>query len=142
MIATRCGADDKHRSLVEIQSSLPERSLISRLIAMQSYQMDLEKRIEFVENLECLYIGPRKRSHDDVPVGSTVLRRRTIDGSTQRDFVALSYTWGPSPGFEHATPCGSYLVQKKNSEHVEPSPVRDRLFQVANIGSVEESLMF
>ncbi len=98
--------DHKRDHNADLQSSLFSISarhpnVIKQLVDVQSSPVDQQKSREFLENLECLYFlgfqsqgarkkGPLKR---DLPV----LRRRDINAFTEQQYVALSYTWSPSP---------------------------------------------
>jgi len=123
--------DDCSMSLREIAAALPNKSLISRLVELddEEFRVAQEKRLEFIEDLECLYFGLPKRSRDDDDGAkrSTTLRRGTVNGF-DGDFVAVSYTWNASPAFERGSLTGGYLVEERGSNEVKPSPVRNSVF--------------
>jgi len=119
--------EDRSMSLLEIASSLPNKSLISRLMDVQECSIAQKKSLGFIKNLDCLYFSPPKRARDDEQIGPTILRRRKVNG-LRGDFVAVSYTWVPSPNFEANTPAGGYSVAPRGPGKPEPSPVRNSVF--------------
>ncbi|KAF5627834.1 uncharacterized protein FTJAE_9102 [Fusarium tjaetaba] len=80
--------------------------------------------LEISENLKCLYFTDRDHAK---PSTQPTLGLDTINAFTQRKYVALSYTWKPSPE-EAGVPHGGYLIEELRSGIVEPSSVRDVVF--------------
>ncbi|KAF4497070.1 hypothetical protein FAGAP_6765 [Fusarium agapanthi] len=72
------------------------------------------------------HIEDRCRDHSKSSTPPT-LRLATINAFTQRNYVALSYTWLPSPE-EVDIHDGGFLVEDIKSGNVEPSSVRDAVF--------------
>ncbi|KAI1396774.1 heterokaryon incompatibility protein-domain-containing protein [Hypoxylon fuscum] len=111
-------SDDMQRSLSSISSRHSKGKVTTQLANIQQAQIDQGKSRDFIEHLECLcFRGP-----DDILV------RRTINAYRQSRYVALSYTWKPSP-LETKLDTGGYLVQQRiGSGSLKPSPVRDNVF--------------
>ncbi|KAI1632663.1 heterokaryon incompatibility protein-domain-containing protein [Biscogniauxia mediterranea] len=113
-------SDDMHCSLSEIRRSRLGSKITTQLVGIQSALIGQEKSLDFIRNLECLYFNSPE---------STYLSRCNIDASESR-YVALSYTWQPSP-LETDRSNGAYRVKQRGSSVFEPSPVRDSvLFRV------------
>ncbi|RFU26786.1 hypothetical protein B7463_g9556, partial [Scytalidium lignicola] len=93
--------------------------------------MEQKKSLGFIKNLECLYFW---KSHEQYHRWSeskkqTVLRRQQINAFIETRYVALSYTWDPSP-HEQDTQTGGYVVQSRNASR-RPSGVRNSVFKRA-----------
>ncbi|KAI1490254.1 heterokaryon incompatibility protein-domain-containing protein [Biscogniauxia mediterranea] len=114
-------SDDMHCSLLEIRRSRLGSKITTQLVGIQSALIEQEKSLDFIRNLECLYFNSPE---------STDLSRCNIDASEQSRYVALSYTWQPSP-LETDISNGAYRVRQRGSNVFEESPVRDSvLFRV------------
>ncbi|KAJ4200312.1 hypothetical protein NW759_015889 [Fusarium solani] len=116
------------------------KSIVTQLLEIQGYKLEEPESVAFIRNLECFEYVPnsnRKRRRSD---GSAQARdpprgfldRWEIDAHEESNYVALSYTWGPS-GNEAET-SGSYEVQTRESYYsgdrpqYYPSTVRDCIF--------------
>ncbi|KAJ4177374.1 hypothetical protein NW767_015148 [Fusarium falciforme] len=116
------------------------KSIVTQLLEIQGYKLEEPESVAFIRNLECFKYVPnsnRKRRRSD---GSAQARdqprgfldRWEIDAHEKSNYVALSYTWGPS-GNEAET-SGSYEVQTRESYYsgdrpqYYPSTVRDCIF--------------
>jgi len=125
------GTDDSDMSLRTIASSTPQMPLINRLIRIQrQHQLDQDKSIEFVTNLQCLQFRrdrSRKRSLDGEPSGPLGLMRRSVIDGSKGEFVAVSWTWDPAKGFESGEPKGGFRVEESGLVEPTPSGVRDSI---------------
>ncbi|KAJ9129701.1 Heterokaryon incompatibility [Pleurostoma richardsiae] len=103
--------DDKEQSLLQL-SRCHSVSIVSQLVDIGNVcnQQEHVKFRSFLSSLQCLQ-----------PEGAQ-LRRWSIDAFYQRQYVALSYTWGPSE-YEDKEP-GQYNVENWGDHYLEPSPVR------------------
>ncbi|KAL6910134.1 hypothetical protein GGI43DRAFT_389416 [Trichoderma evansii] len=109
--------DDKGKSLREI-SREHGTSIISQLVDIGSErnQERHAKFLPFIRRLQCLQLAGK----------GTQLRRTAIDAFSQREYVALSYTWTPS---KHEDAChGQYCVEGWDDHHLKPSTVRNCVF--------------
>lgn len=127
--------DDRKQSLFAIQSSCPNKSLITRLVDMQKFTVDQEKSVQFVQKLKCLSHGRPRHSVVGRRKRPTDFHRQRINAFRQRRFVALSYTWDPSEPYEQKKPHGTYRIALapwenpgQSPERLLRSPVRDRVF--------------
>lgn len=104
--------DDKSLSLLDIAEK-SRTSIVSQLVRIgeENNQLEHGKVLYHIEELQCFQ-----------PDGLT-LRRVQINAFTQREYLALSYTWDPSD--HEAEQHGSYLVEKAGTNIAEPSGVRD-----------------
>ena len=124
---------DRHADLQSSLFSISARhpNVIKQLVDIQSSQVDQQKSREFLEKLECLYFlgfqsqGARKTGplERDLPV----LRRRDINAYLEQQYVALSYTWSPSP-LEKDLRTGGYIVEGRERGRLQPSLVRNSVF--------------
>ncbi|KAI1044291.1 hypothetical protein LB504_013046 [Fusarium proliferatum] len=103
---------DLYEPLSDIRRRYRDPSIVTQL-----------KSLEFLEKLECLHFTDR----DDASSTQPTLSLDTINAFKQRKYVALSYTWQPSPE-EIDIPHGGYLVQDIQSWQWEPSSVRNTVF--------------
>ncbi|KAI1176042.1 heterokaryon incompatibility protein-domain-containing protein [Nemania sp. FL0916] len=95
----------------------PETRITSQLIKIQKEIIRQGKSLEFIAQLECLIFSAKPHE----------LRRWQINAFIERRYVALSYTWDPSP-FETDRQAGGYHVQDWRSKELAPSKVRDNVF--------------
>ncbi|KAI0596357.1 heterokaryon incompatibility protein-domain-containing protein [Biscogniauxia sp. FL1348] len=111
-------SDDLRCSLLEISRSRLGSKITTQLVEIQSAKIEQEKPLDFIHNLECLYSD----GHE-----SKYFSRRIIDAFTEPRYVALSYTWQPSP-VETELSTGRYWVQRRDFYSFDQSPVRDSVF--------------
>ncbi|EON65863.1 hypothetical protein W97_05105 [Coniosporium apollinis CBS 100218] len=122
--------EDTCDSLVHVRSQYPN-PIYSMLLYIQRYKTLHEKSLEWVQELECLYMKKptrkRRRAEDDRPAGPAkrLLGRRYINplNHSERNYVAVSYTWNPAQGEEHAT--GGYCVETRQERQPVLTKVRD-----------------
>lgn len=112
------GVDDSKKSLRQIAHD-HGKSVISLLLDIQREKCSQEKSIPFLKKLECL--GLPREYHGPYGSYQQYLPRRLIDAFECRDYVALSYTWGPSK--HEDADHGDYYVQRQAGEH-EKSPMQ------------------
>ncbi|KAF5230747.1 hypothetical protein FANTH_13739 [Fusarium anthophilum] len=116
--------NDLDKSLLDIGARQEHPSITTQLVKIQSANVPHQKSLQFLENLRCLYFEGQDHSKSfTLPT----LRLATINAFTQRNYVALSYTWSQSPE-EIDIPYGGFLVEDLKSGNVEPSSVRDAVF--------------
>ncbi|KAF5687111.1 transcriptional regulatory moc3 [Fusarium circinatum] len=115
---------DLNKSLHDISGRYGDTSIVEQLIHIQATNVPQQKSLEFLEKLKCLYFIDR-----DHIISSTqsTLHLDTINALTKRKYVALSYTWKPSPE-EISVADGGYLVEDIKSGNVKPSSVRNAVF--------------
>ncbi|SCN92199.1 uncharacterized protein FFB20_12348 [Fusarium fujikuroi] len=116
--------NELYEPLLDIRRRYGDPSIVTQLVRIQAANVPQQKSLEFLENLKCLYFTRRDHSRSSK---QPALSLDTINAFEQRKYVALSYTWEPSPE-ELDVPHGGYLVQDIQSEQCEPSSVRNRLF--------------
>ncbi|KAH8800605.1 heterokaryon incompatibility protein-domain-containing protein [Xylogone sp. PMI_703] len=121
---------DTRHSLLKISSR--HSKTISHLIDIQSSQMEQEKSLEFIKNLECLYFWKSHKHHQrwSESKKKPLLRRQRINAFNETRYVALSYTWDPSPQ-EQDIQSGGYVVQPSSANQPQPSSVRNGVFKRA-----------
>ncbi|PHH93382.1 hypothetical protein CDD83_3695 [Cordyceps sp. RAO-2017] len=120
--------DDVHRSLLSISAQDPTESITAQLVDTQRSRVAQSKSRSFLKELECLcFVEPRKRRRGhEAPSRPPyrLLRRTRLNAFKQPGYVALSYTWRPSP-LETDVGTGGHRVEARDSGRPEPSPVRD-----------------
>ncbi|KAF4444198.1 hypothetical protein FACUT_779 [Fusarium acutatum] len=116
--------NDLDQPLLDIGARHAHPSITTQLVNIQSANVPQQKSLQFLENLKCLYFQERDYSESSTP---RTLGLATINAFTQRKYVALSYTWTPSPE-EVDISDGGFLVEDIKSGHVEASSVRDTVF--------------
>ncbi|KAF5530776.1 transcriptional regulatory moc3 [Fusarium mexicanum] len=116
--------NDLDKPLFDIGAQQEHPSITTQLVKIQSANVPHQKSLQFLENLRCLYFEGEDHSKSSTP---PTLRLATINAFTQRNYVALSYTWSQSPE-EIYIPDGGFLVEDLKSGNVEPSSVRDAVF--------------
>ncbi|RFU25503.1 hypothetical protein B7463_g10831, partial [Scytalidium lignicola] len=123
--------DEMRSSLHEINSQ--HSKPIPRLVNIQSSQMAQKKSLKFIRNLECLYFPKsHKRPYDGSRTEQPVLLRQQINAFEDGNYVALSYTWSPSPyEVDVDLRSGSFKVQRRNSAGPKQSPVRNTVLERA-----------
>ncbi|RSL77240.1 hypothetical protein CEP51_009260 [Fusarium floridanum] len=122
---------DDNEPLIHIRERCPQDRITTQLVTIQKAQVEQQKSLEFIKKLKCLRFTDspsqlntsRKRSRSTCPT----LRLRTLNAFTEPRYVALSYTWKPSPE-ELGVPQGGYMVESVASSGVERSSVRDTVF--------------
>ncbi|KAI1409746.1 hypothetical protein F5Y13DRAFT_169379 [Hypoxylon sp. FL1857] len=117
-------------------------SIISSVLDIRRHAITREN---WLKSLECLYLadhneGPtekrRRVSNGSVAAGSSVLlKRRYLDPvsgpDSERDYIAVSYTWEPSKEEEEAGEAGEeaagrfFIEPRRTGESALPSDVRD-----------------
>ncbi|KAI4869834.1 heterokaryon incompatibility protein-domain-containing protein [Hypoxylon rubiginosum] len=118
MSTTRGKVDDMQCSLWSFGASRSRGKITTQLEDIQRAQMEQEKSREFITHLNCLYFSKRN---------DRILFRRNINAYQRSNYVALSYTWEPSPS-ETDLRKGGYSVQQMGSNLRKRSPVRDTVF--------------
>ncbi|KAI1325705.1 hypothetical protein F5Y16DRAFT_377285 [Xylariaceae sp. FL0255] len=114
--------DDIKKSLNGIVSR-SNRSLIDCILDIQQHRIEREGFLSsFLDHLECFSFGRGDFNQH-------ILYRAWINAREDSDFVALSYTWQPSPPYEKAKPSGNYKVKTRSNTTHWPSPVRDCVFR-------------
>ncbi|KAI0903615.1 heterokaryon incompatibility protein-domain-containing protein [Ustulina deusta] len=122
MSATDEELDKSSSSIQSIIRKSPTIGITAQLIKIQLARIEQQKSLEFLKHLECLYFLDKR-----VSTNQYTLHRQQIDAFNRRKYVALSYTWDPSP-FETSRQAGGYQVEQKGSDLPAPSPVRDSVF--------------
>lgn len=116
--------NDLYNPLSDIRRRYGDPSIVTQLMHIQAANVPQQKSLEFLEKLKCLYFT----DGDDVRSSTQpTLSLETINAFEQRKYIALSYTWEPSPE-EIDIPHGGYLVQDIQSWQWEPSSVRNTVF--------------
>ncbi|KAF6818668.1 hypothetical protein CPLU01_13245 [Colletotrichum plurivorum] len=132
MTPPRLDTDDRNQSLRSIASE-GGRSLVSQLLDIQTAVVEQSKSLQFIKELDCLYLNQsRKRAADagdphaehDRPVWK---RERGVDALVRSDYVAVSWTWDVSEDYEDQT-AGGHLVENADGQ-LQSSDVRDQIFE-------------
>ncbi|VUC32898.1 unnamed protein product [Clonostachys rosea] len=137
--------DDMGQSLSSIVA-LSGTSITDQLLSIQKHRFKEHESTSFVKELVCFSHEPQSSSDSQCKDGKGQpnyghLSRHIIDGRTQRDYVALSYTWNPSE--REGSSSGGYTVEQPESSQSQQlaSPVRDcaltravRYMQHAKVG--------
>ncbi|KAI1739708.1 hypothetical protein F4680DRAFT_421281 [Xylaria scruposa] len=110
------GMDDSKQALGQITLRC-QQPIIASLLDIQQYQASQDDFLKFLTGLECFFINARKR---------TTLCRRWINAFRETNYVALSYTWDPSP-YEDPS-CKAYSIKTRCGKREFPSPVRNCVF--------------
>ncbi|KAI0190288.1 hypothetical protein EV127DRAFT_481366 [Xylaria flabelliformis] len=108
--------DDSKKTLGQITLRC-QRPIISSLLDIQQYQASQDDFLSFLIRLECFYVN----------IEGTTLYRREINAFEETDYVALSYTWDPSPNEDPSSKV--YSVQTRCRTKEFPSPVRTCVFK-------------
>ncbi|XXH01562.1 hypothetical protein Hte_007922 [Hypoxylon texense] len=111
--------DDIKCSLWCFGATHSKRKITTQLENIQWAKVEQEKSRDFITHLECLRFSEQ--------MDNTLLRQE-INAYQQRDYVALSYTWEPSP-LETNLRIGGYVVQEPGSSRGKTSPVRNNIFR-------------
>ncbi|EMT67739.1 hypothetical protein FOC4_g10005848 [Fusarium odoratissimum] len=109
--------DDMHEPLLDIRQRYADPSIVKQLVHIQAANVPQQKSLGFLKKLKCLYF--KNRDH----VGSSTqptLGLVPINAFKEANYVALSYTWKPSPE-EVDISDGGYLVEDIQSGHPKPS---------------------
>lgn len=121
--------DDMGESLSSIVA-LSGKSITDHLLSIQKHQFKEHESTSFVKELVCFSHEPQSSSDLKCKNGNGQahyghLSQHIIDGRTQRDYVALSYTWNPSE--REGSSSGGYTVEQAEGSDFQhlPSPVRD-----------------
>ncbi|KAI0384481.1 hypothetical protein F5Y04DRAFT_248425 [Hypomontagnella monticulosa] len=108
--------DDSKDHLLRI-SVRHRKSIVDLLLTIQEeHEQRADVLPKFLNELECFRISPSES-------GRVFLWRRWIKVSTEKDYIALSYTWNPSEWEDDAK--GRYFIQKRDRSRFPPSPVRN-----------------
>ncbi|KAI1773108.1 heterokaryon incompatibility protein-domain-containing protein [Hypoxylon cercidicola] len=118
MSSTSEEIDDMQSSLGSLGTSSSRSKITAQLEEIQRTRMKQEKSRKFLERLECLYFPNQT---------DKILSREKLDAYQESNYLALSYTWEPSPS-ETDRRKGGYSVQRMGSDLQGPSPVRDIVF--------------
>jgi hypothetical protein len=122
--------DDIHDPFGDIRARFAGSSIRSQLVNIQAANVPQQKSLEFLEKLNCLYFkDPGLINVDENGKISMqpLLKLLTINAFTLRKYIALSYTWRPSPE-EINIPVGGYWVEDIQTGKIESSSVRDNVF--------------
>ncbi|KAF5723465.1 hypothetical protein FMUND_1789 [Fusarium mundagurra] len=121
-----CSQDgnDLDKPLLEIRARHARSNITTQLVRIQSANVPQQKSLQFLENLKCLYFKDQDHSESSI---KPVLGLSTFNAFAQRKYVALSYTWQPSPEEVNVSD-GGYLVQDIQSGQKKPSSVRNKVF--------------
>ncbi|GKU12997.1 hypothetical protein FLAG1_11629 [Fusarium langsethiae] len=114
--------DDMGDSLLDIRAKYASK-ITTQLINISKSKVPQQKSVEFLKKLKCLYFEASSQPDTDKEPGNSaqpILKFETIDAFTQRQYVALSYTWKPSYE-EISVPSGGYLVEDICSGNPSPS---------------------
>ncbi|KAI1447668.1 hypothetical protein F5Y02DRAFT_378088 [Annulohypoxylon stygium] len=123
-------------------SQIRDRNASSIISSVLNIQKQAVTRENWLKSLECLYLaknseepsGKRRRVADGSVTtrAPKLLGRRylnpVVNSSTERDYIAVSYTWDPSKEEKEAGDghCGKYFVEPRRAgETALPSDVRD-----------------
>jgi hypothetical protein len=118
-------------SIAAIRERYAPSKVTTQLINISKTKVPQQKSLEFLENLKCLYFEAPAQSDGNCEDGSSmqpILKLKTINAFTRPRYVALSYTWTPSPE-EESVPSGGYLVEDVSSGSLVPSSVRNTVFR-------------
>ncbi|TRX91123.1 hypothetical protein FHL15_007911 [Xylaria flabelliformis] len=107
--------DDSKNTLGQITVQC-QRPIISSLLDIQRYQASQDDFLNFLSNLECFYFN----------MNGTTLYRRDINACSETDYIALSYTWDPSPDEDPSS--NGYSIKTRCRTREFPSPVRNCVF--------------
>ncbi|RKK70077.1 hypothetical protein BFJ69_g12190 [Fusarium oxysporum] len=127
-IEDRCNSShlggDMDEPLAGIRARYSDPKIATQLVHIQAANVPQQKSLEFLEKLKCLYFKNRDhvRSSTQPTLGLV-----PIKAFEERKYVALSYTWKPSPE-EVDISDGGYLVEDIQSGHPKPSSVRNIVF--------------
>lgn len=124
---------DTSDTLAAIQNQTSS-SIVSTLLELQKHGIFYKRSVDWVENLEVLYLRnprpSRKRRRDGEMVASRsekkLLERANINAcDPSKHYVALSYTWEP---YNQASSHDAYVVQSRDGVFSGASGVRDQVF--------------
>ncbi|KAI0544138.1 hypothetical protein F4679DRAFT_58538 [Xylaria curta] len=112
--------DDSKKTLGQIALRCQE-PIIASLLDIQQYEASQDDFLEFLTGLECFFVNVKKRT----------LYRGWINAFEETDYVALSYTWDPSPYEDPSSK--AYWIQNRRRTKMFRSPVRNCVFErIAN----------
>ncbi|KAF5983438.1 transcriptional regulatory protein moc3 [Fusarium bulbicola] len=117
---------DIDKPLADIRARYSDPNITTQLVQIQATNVPQQKSLDFLKRLNCLYFT-------DAPAFDTGQRSTKPSlylaniNAFRENYVALSYTWQPSPE-EVDISDGGYLVQDIQSGQAKPSSVRDRVF--------------
>ncbi|SCV31966.1 uncharacterized protein FFFS_03065 [Fusarium fujikuroi] len=123
--SSRLGGD-MDKPLADIRAGYSNPNLATQLVRIQAMNLPQQKSLDFLKKLNCLYFKDASRFGTGRNSMKPKLDLVTID-AFRHNYVALSYTWQPSPE-EINVSDGGYLVQDIQSGQREPSSVRNRVF--------------
>lgn len=133
--------DDTHESLATISSRNYPKSIISMMLDIQTHRTAREKSFDCIKKLDCLYFKPKRGRVRGKHFQSTKgpgqrrqrrlgrkgrLGRHRINGFSNPNYVAVSYTLKPSPDLDPAV--GGYFVEPRPGHCGHVSQVNDCIF--------------
>lgn len=113
--------------LAGIRARYSEPNIATQLVHIQAANVPQQKSLDFLERLECLYFTDLLRRDESQSSTQPILGLVPINAFEEREYVALSYTWKPSPE-EVDISDGGYLVEDIQTGHPKPSSVRNIVF--------------
>ncbi|RKK95472.1 hypothetical protein BFJ68_g14758 [Fusarium oxysporum] len=130
-IEDRCNSShlggDMDEPLAGIRARYSEPNIATQLVHIQAANVPQQKSLDFLERLECLYFTDLLRRDESQSSTQPISGLVPINAFEERKYVALSYTWKPSPE-EVDISDGGYLVEDIQSGHPKPSSVRNIVF--------------
>ncbi|PCD24626.1 hypothetical protein AU210_013743 [Fusarium oxysporum f. sp. radicis-cucumerinum] len=118
---------DMDEPLAGIRARYSEPNIATQLVHIQAANVPQQKSLDFLERLECLYFTDLLRRDESQSSTQPISGLVPINAFEERKYVALSYTWKPSPE-EVDISDGGYLVEDIQSGHPKPSSVRNIVF--------------
>jgi hypothetical protein len=112
-------AETRKAKLDTGESSCP--TLASKLLNIGRLRTLNDKSNSWFENLSCLWMNAGGSNGLQIKQG-------TPDGYNDADYIAVSYSWTPSPRLE-CDPNGKYAVTGARGEHLHRSVVRDEVLE-------------
>ncbi|PTD06517.1 hypothetical protein FCULG_00005347 [Fusarium culmorum] len=107
--------------------------IVSALIEIQECRVPQQKMRWIVENLECLGRRQSRKRKLDVDESekpeTPYWFRKEVNGYTDSDFVALSYTWDASEYETQNPKPEGHLIETRNREEAWESPVRNSVLE-------------
>ncbi|KAJ4128092.1 hypothetical protein NW768_008376 [Fusarium equiseti] len=114
-------------------ASKDENDAISYLIDIQKCRIPQQKMIWIVENLECLGKRQSKKRKIDIDEDEKPERpywfRRNVNGFSDSNFVALSYTWDASEYETQNNKADGHLIETRDGEDAWRSSVRNSILE-------------
>ncbi len=103
MAVSKDDSNEMRFTLLKISENHRKDTITDQFIEIQSSQVSGQKSLDFLENLECLYLLASRGQRDDTQ--PSFLRRCTINPFKQPRYVALSYTCNTAVAIERSWLC-------------------------------------